>query len=118
MKEFENSKASEMCIELGLKVYGLVKKFPEDERFVLTEEMMRALGEIPANIAMGCSGYSDEESLEYLSTARGVCARLDCFLEIAIAVGYFAKSDADESFKLIEQIMGEIDKLISAIPKQ
>ena len=57
--------------ELVLMVYGVTKKFPQCERYSLTDQFQRAAISIPANIAEGYARLSKAEKLRFLNIAQG-----------------------------------------------
>ena len=54
-----------------LKVYYIIDKFPQKERFNLSDQLRRASVSIPTNIAEGMGRYSKKELKRFLIIARG-----------------------------------------------
>ena len=64
-------------IELTTDVYELTSKFPESERFGLTNQMRRASVSIPSNVAEGYGRSTRGEYAQFLGHARGSCSELE-----------------------------------------
>jgi len=56
---------------LVLEIYKLTAKFPNDERFRLTDQLCRAASSIPANIVEGQARQTTKEYIHFLYNARG-----------------------------------------------
>jgi four helix bundle protein len=70
-KTFEDIKAWQLATEFRRQVYGITKRFPEYEKFVLTPQIRRAAISISANIAEGFGRYSFQENIQFCRIARG-----------------------------------------------
>lgn len=56
---------------LVLEIYKLTAKFPNAERFRLTDQLCRAASSIPANIVEGQARQTTKEYIHFLYNARG-----------------------------------------------
>ena len=74
--------------QLVLSVYALTKKFPDSERYSLTQQIRRAALSIHLNIAEGCSRQSPKERKRYFEIARGSAVEVDTALDIAFELAY------------------------------
>lgn len=59
------------AMELCERVYALVRKFPQEEKRALGDQLRRAVVSIPSNIAEGNGRDSRSEYARFLSIARG-----------------------------------------------
>ena len=57
MKSHHDLKVWHASIQLATSVYGLTRKFPDEERYGLTSQMRRAAISIASNIAEGTDCY-------------------------------------------------------------
>ncbi|MGE0023132.1 MAG: four helix bundle protein [Hyphomicrobium sp.] len=64
-------------------MYRTTERFPERERFGLTQQMRRAAVSIPSNIAEGYGRQSTGEYRHHLKIARGSAAELETQLLLA-----------------------------------
>ena len=100
-RDFRKIEAYKLAIQLVSDVYKLTKTFPRDELFGLISQMRRAAVSIPANIAEGATRKTKKEYLQFLYTAKGSMAEIECHLEISKNLGYIdeAKSKEIEEFR-------------------
>ena len=76
------------AMELCETVYGIVRKFPADERYALGDQLRRAVVSIPSNIAEGNGRDSRSEYARFLSIARGSLFEVQTQLKLASRLGY------------------------------
>ena len=92
------------AVELTVSIYGLTRKLPKEETYVLSNQMRRAAVSIPSNIAEGHERNSPREYKRYLSIARGSKAELETQLRICVKVGHLDDGDIKESMNLLNEI--------------
>ncbi len=56
-------------------VYSITSKFPDSDKFGLTNQLRRASVSIPSNIAEGSSRKSNKNFARFLQIALGSCLR-------------------------------------------
>lgn len=115
IRSFEDLDAWKLGFELTIKVYKASEKFPNEERFALTNQLRRAANSIPANIAEGFGRYTLKEYLRFLFYARGSVAETQSHLQVATTLGYLSKSDFDDLLKLCERTRQTVQGLIRHI---
>ena len=79
-----------MAKELVRMVYGATKQFPDEEKFVLCNQIRRAAISVPSNIAEGLSRSAVKEQCHFLDIAFGSLMETDCQLEIARDLNYIS----------------------------
>ena len=104
VKNFKELVVWQKSMELTLIIYHLVKHFPKEEMYALTNQICRAAVSIPSNIAEGQGRQSKAEFLNFLSIANGSLAEVETQLLIAIKLGYIQEADAQYAQNLITQI--------------
>lgn len=52
-------------------VFEMVKSFPKEEKFRLSDQLIRSTRKCPANIAEGHGRYHWQENIQYNRIARG-----------------------------------------------
>lgn len=95
-------------MQLVIDVYKITKKFPEDEKFGIVNQIRRAAVSIPSNIAEGCARSSDKENLRFIDIACGSLAELETQLLISEQLGYI------QSQSIITKI-NHIGKMLSGL---
>ena len=93
--------------DLSVRVHGLLRTLPVEERFALTDQLRRASTSIMFNIAEGFGRYSAKERMRFLDIANGSAMETASQLELAEALGY-----------ITPDIRMDYDNLILAIVKQ
>ena len=89
-------------MELTKLVYGLVRRFPAEERYALADQLRRAVASIPSNIAEGNGRAGNKDYAHFLAIARGSLYEVVTQLEIAQGLGYI--DNYDEVLPLAEEV--------------
>ena len=98
-------------------VYLLTKKFPEDERFGLTQQVRRAAVSIPSNIAEGSGRGSDKEFSHFLDIANGSAFELETQLILSLDLEYISQTEFDplnEKLQIIEKMIFNFNKSLKS----
>ncbi len=93
MKSFEDLKVWGEAHKLVLEIYRVTKKFPEDERFRLTNQLCRSAASVPANISEGTGRKTLNEYVQYLYNARGSLEETRYHLRLAKDLGYMNEEE-------------------------
>jgi len=93
-------------------VYALVRQFPVDERFALSDQVRRAVVSIASNIAEGCGRASNKDYAHFLAIARGSLYETMTQLEMAQSLGYI------EDLSEIEPLAEEIGRMLGSLLKK
>ena len=80
----------QMAMSFVEDVYRIVRTFPQEERFALSDQLRRAAVSVPSNIAEGFGRDSSNDFAHFLSMARGSLFEVGTQLEIAARLGYYA----------------------------
>lgn len=70
-KTFINNKAWKLGREFKKKIYNITEKFPEEERYCLSQQIKRSAISITANIAEGYGRYTFQENINFCRISRG-----------------------------------------------
>jgi four helix bundle protein len=82
-QSFKNLVVWQRAIELTVAVYSLTSKFPDSERFGLTNQMRRAAASVSSNIAEGYGRATKGEYVQFLGHARGSGSEVETQIVIA-----------------------------------
>ena len=88
MKDYKELEVWKKGILLVLKIYEIVRTFPKDEHYALTDQIRRAVVSIPSNIAEGASRNTTKEFIQFLYVALGSASELETQIIIAEKLGY------------------------------
>ena len=108
---FEKLNAWQESRKLVLEVYKLLKKFPNEERYALCDQLRRAVISIPSNIAEGNGRMALKEQIHFFEIAYGSVMEVYCQLQIAVDFGYITNDDFNE----VKKFCYSTSKLISGL---
>jgi four helix bundle protein len=100
-----------MAKEIVRMVYDTTKQFPDEEKFILCNQIRRAAISVPSNIAEGLSRTAIKEQCHFLDIAFGSLMETDCQLEIARDLNYISNNEYD----LIYNKLHILSKLITGL---
>ena len=91
-------------------IYQISSKFPESEKFGLTNQLRRASVSIPSNIAEGSSRQSNKDFSRFLRITLGSAYEIETQLLIAFDLSFIEKEELDP-------LLNEIDSIIKMTSK-
>ncbi len=93
MRTFEDLDCWKKITELRRKLTALAKAFPSEEKYRLTDQIIRAARSATANIAEGYGRFHYQENIQYCRQTRGSLHELIEHLIVANDEGYVTKDD-------------------------
>ena len=111
MTTFRNLNEYIKSKELVKQIYELLKKFPKEEQFALSDQLRRAVISIPSNIAEGSGRNSQKDQAHFYNIAYGSLLEVFSQLDIACDLGYISK----EEFNQLELLINEEAKMLSGL---
>jgi four helix bundle protein len=110
MKNFRNLRVWQDGHQFVLQIYGLTKKFPKEEMYVLTSQLRRAAVSIPTNLAEGCGKKGDKELARYAQISLGSTQEVEYLIFLAFELGYYSLNE----FKAMDEMVNRVKaKLIN-----
>ncbi|HKC34872.1 MAG TPA: four helix bundle protein [Chitinophagaceae bacterium] len=108
--------------EKAHKLYMFVKKniaakFPKEERFELTSQLLRASLSIPLNIVEGCGRFTDKDFAHFLDTSLGSTNEVDYCCFAAFELNYITKTEYDEVNRLVNETRAMLINFIKFLRK-
>ena len=85
-------------------IYGLAVRFPESERYALTDQIHRAVISITSNIAEGTSRTSNRDKAHFVEVAYGSLMEVVSQLQIAMDLSYITPEEYENLQPKIENI--------------
>ncbi|HKZ67089.1 MAG TPA: four helix bundle protein [Chitinophagaceae bacterium] len=88
-------------------------KFPKEERFELTSQLLRASLSIPLNIVEGCGRYTDKDFAHFLDNSLGSTNEVDycCF------AAYELKYIKEEENNIVNKQINEVRAMLISFLK-
>ncbi len=90
--------------EVVKRTYKLLKKFPQEERYAMCDQLRRASISITSNIAEGVNRYSVKDKSHFIEMAYGSLMEVSSQFEIAEELDYITNDDRVNMDKLIEEV--------------
>ena len=99
--------------EVVKHTYKLLKKFPAEERYAMSDQLRRASVSITSNIAEGINRYSVKDKSHFIEMSYGSLMEVSSQFEIADELGYIT---AEERLSM-DQLIEEVARLLSGLQK-
>jgi four helix bundle protein len=96
-------------------VYRISKRFPRDERFVLTAQIRRAAVSIPSNIGEGSRRKRKKAYLYHLDIALGSQGEVEVQMEVGKRLGFCSAADYARVQQRIERVGRMLNGLIRSL---
>ncbi len=93
MKNFEDLESWKLGRQLRNDITILVKTFPAEEKFKLTDQLIRASRSVTANIAEGYGRFHYQENIQFCRHSRGSLNEILDHLICAFDCKYIDKND-------------------------
>ena len=94
-----------------LKIYQITEKFPQDEKYGLTNQIRRAAVSIAANIAEGSSRLSSKDQAHYTNIAYSSLMELLSHLYLALDLQYIDEIKFNDLKLKIYEISNQLNSL-------
>ena len=104
IKTFRDLKVWKLSHKLSVDVAVLVKKFPKDEKYSLSDNMRRAARSIPADISEGFGRYHFKDKLTFYERAFASLQELKNHFHEALGNKYILQSTFDIFGKRMNEI--------------
>lgn len=88
IKTFKDLECWKKCKELRVEISGLVKLFPDYEKYDLTMQMRRASRSATYNIAEGYGRFHHKENIQFCRVSRGSLYELLDQIDVAFEEEY------------------------------
>ena len=105
--------AYKLAKELTKRIYSLLQKFPEYERYALCDQIRRSAISIPSNIAEGLGRFAIKDRIRFLDIANGSLTEVVCQMEISHDINYIT----DEEFSEIDDLASRVSMTIYGLKK-
>lgn len=85
-------------------IYDVSSRFPESERYALTDQIRRAVVSITSNLAEGTSRSSNRDKAHFVEMSYGSLMEVVSQLQIAMDLGYISREQYETQQTKIESI--------------
>ena len=113
IRHFRDLDVYQNALETGLRVYELSKKFPDSERYALTDQIRRSSRSVCANIAEAWRKRRYVAAfISKLNDAEGEAAETQVHMEFAVRHGYIGNAEFEAINDAYEHILGQLVRMI------
>lgn len=117
IKSYEDLEVWQLAMNATERVYSMTRAFPHEERFVLSQQLRRAVISMPLNIAEGHSRGGQREFRRYLDIAMGSLAEVETCLVLAERLG-FIENVSPELAECLDALGRKLRTLQKAVNSQ
>ena len=102
-------------MDLVVEVYSIVKMLPNEELYVLSDQMRRSAVSIPSNIAEGQERGAKKDFIRFLNIAKGSKGELETQLLICIRLKCLTQNHMEAAWGLLIEIGKMLNALIQSL---
>jgi four helix bundle protein len=114
IRSFRDLMVWQLASEFSSEIYRLVGNFPRDERYSLSDDLLRAARSIPANIAEGWGRIFPKEKVSFYNIANGSAEECSNHIIEAKNVGYIDQTIHDKLQRKCYVITVKLTNLINS----
>ena len=103
---------------LVLEIYRVTERFPNTERFRLTDQLCRSASSVPANIAEGTGRNTLKEYVQFLYTARGSVEETKYHLILSKDLDYLPSDDFNGLMEGYNEVGRMLNGLINSLKER
>ena len=115
---FESLEVWKTCREFRKQISNIVKLFPIEEKYRLTDQLIRASRSVTANIAEGHGRYHFQENSQFCRQARGSLTETLDHLLCALDENYITEQQLNELRIQYENCIKLLNGYIGYLQKQ
>lgn len=82
----------------------IAPKFPKEERYETTSQLLRSALSVPLNIVEGCGRFTDKDFAHFLDTALGSTNETDYCCYAASELGFITVEEYNDVNKLVNEV--------------
>lgn len=110
---FEGLRIYQETLGLIKLIYILVKKFPREEMFALTDQLKRAITSVLLNIAESQGRSTNKDKVSFLMNSRGSIYEVMAILDVAQSQEFLSESQKLVIREKLFSILKQLNSLIS-----
>jgi four helix bundle protein len=115
---FEDMPVWKKAMEFAQKIYAITETLPRKEDYGLTSQIRRSAVSVPGNIAEGFGRKHTKDKVNFYYASRGSLTESKSHLIYGKRVGYFKELDSKELKALSDDVMKELNAVISTLHRR
>lgn len=93
IKSFRDLKCWKACVELRQLIRTLYQRFPSEEKYRLTDQLIRATRSTTNNIAEGYGRFGYQENIQFCRQSRGSVTEIQDHMIIALEEKFITEEE-------------------------
>ena len=119
MRDYKKLEVWKKSHELYMYVKkNIATKFPKEERYELTSQLLRAALSVPLNIVEGCGRYTDKDFAHFLDNSLGSTNEADYCCYAAFELNYISSQEYNKVNELINITRSKLINFINISQRQ
>ena len=118
LKTYKDLNVWKKAYALCLKIYGISKNFPVEERYGLTSQIKRSAVSIPSNIAEGYGRKTTADYIRMLYISYGSICELETQVLLAGDLGFIERVALETVLTNITEIERMLKALINSLEEK
>lgn len=115
--DFRDMQVWQKSFTLLLEIYKLIKLFPSDERFALTDDLKRAANSVVHNIAEGYGRFEPRDKSRLYKISRGSAFESMSQILVAESQSYMIPGTSENLIIRYKEVIEELNSLIHYLEK-
>ena len=107
-----------LSLKLVKEIYLVTGKFPQEEKYVLVNQLRRAAISVCSNIAEGAARRSKQEKKRFYEISRSPAVEIDTQFEIALLLEYVKNIQITDIEQNLESVFRMLSKMIDNLENQ
>ena len=116
--DFRDLEVWQKCRKIRTKVWNLCKTFPAEEKYRLSDQIIRASRSATANLAEGYGRFHFQENIQYCRQSRGSLYELIDHLLVSEECEYLDSNAANDLIEEIKTAIIVLNGYIKYLKKQ
>jgi four helix bundle protein len=118
LRSFEDLEVWKISREIRISISSLIKTFPPEEKYRLTDQMIRCSRSVTNNIAEGYGRFHYQENIQFCRHSRGSLFELKDHLMIAVEEKYMNQEDLKMYDSKINSALALLNGYINYLTKR
>lgn len=108
IKDLRTLKVYQKAIVFAHDIFELTKRYPKEEKYRITDQMLRASTSIGASLAEGVGQEYKAKTLNYCNISLGSTSEMRYWIEISSMRKYIS----DEEMRILNEQLDEVTRMI------
>ncbi len=118
IKSFRELRVYQSAMDTAMEIFAMSKKFPSEEKYSLTDQMIRASRSVCANMGEAWRKRRYKAAfISKLSDSETEAGEMQVHLEVAMRCTYISEKNFQEFFNKYEIIISQIITMIDGADK-